>query len=73
MSCFHHIMPLYFPRGATFVGTGSGTPKVPELPSARVYKRPSRPQGGNSGDRTSRLGVRPAALPWKTHLAMKSQ
>jgi uncharacterized protein (DUF2235 family) len=39
------------PQGPTFVGTGSGTPEVPELPSAW-------PQGDiNSGDWLSRLGV----------------
>jgi len=40
------------------VGTGSGAPEVPELPSARGYNWATRPQGDiNSGDWPSRLGV----------------
>jgi hypothetical protein len=47
-----------FPQGSTFVGTGSGAPEVPELPSARGYSRATQPQGDiNSGDWSSRLGV----------------
>jgi hypothetical protein len=54
-----------FPQGSTFVGTGSGAPEVPELPSARGYSRATRPQGDiNSGDWSSRLGVgRRANIP----------
>jgi hypothetical protein len=49
----HH----YSHQGPTFVGTGSGAPEVPELPSAWVYNWATRPQGGiNSGDCPSRLG-----------------
>jgi hypothetical protein len=34
------------PQGSTFVGTGSGVPEVPELPSARGCSRVIRLQGG---------------------------
>jgi hypothetical protein len=40
------------------MGTGSGTPEVPELPSSWDYNWTTRPQGDvNSGDWPSRLGV----------------
>jgi hypothetical protein len=40
------------------VGTGSGAPEVPELPSAWGYRWASRPHGYiNSGDWSSSLGV----------------
>jgi hypothetical protein len=46
------------PQGPTFVGTGSGAPEVPELPSAWGYNWATRPQVDiHSGDRLSRLGV----------------
>jgi hypothetical protein len=53
------------PQGSTFVGTGSGAPEVPELPSALGYSRATRPHGDiNSGDWSSRLGVgRRANIP----------
>jgi hypothetical protein len=53
MSC----VTTSYPQGSTYVGTGSGAPEVPELPSARGYSRATRPQGDiNSGDWSSRLG-----------------
>jgi hypothetical protein len=46
------------PQGPTFVGTGSGAPEIPELPSAWGYTWATWPQGDiNSGDWPSRLGV----------------
>jgi hypothetical protein len=46
------------PQRPTFVGTGSGTPEVPELPSAWGYNWAIRPQGDiNSGDWPSRFGI----------------
>jgi hypothetical protein len=40
------------------VGTGSGAPEVPELPTAWGYNWATLPQGDiNSGDWPSRLGV----------------
>jgi hypothetical protein len=61
MSC----VTTSYPQGSTFVGTGSGAPEVPELPSARWYSRATRPHGDiNSGDWYSRLGVgRRANIP----------
>jgi hypothetical protein len=55
---FESVVLLLFPQGPTFVGTGSGAPEIPELPSSRVCRRVTRPQGDiNSGDWPSRLGV----------------
>jgi hypothetical protein len=46
------------PQGPTFVGTGSGAPEVPELPSAWEYNWATRPQRDiNSWDWPSWLGV----------------
>jgi hypothetical protein len=54
------------------VSTGSGAPEVSELPSAWGYSWATQPHGDiNSGDWSSRLGVRPAILPWETFLAAK--
>jgi hypothetical protein len=64
------------PQGPTFVGTGSGAPEVPELPSARGYNWATRPQGDiNSGDWPSRMGVGSKAsdLTLENLIAMKSQ
>jgi hypothetical protein len=64
------------PQGPTFVGTGSGAPEVPELPSAQGYNWATWPTGIQilgTGPPGWGLGVRPATLPWKTPLAMKSQ
>jgi hypothetical protein len=45
-------------RRLTFVGMGSWTPKVPELPRAWGYNWATRPQGDiNSGNWPSSLGV----------------
>jgi hypothetical protein len=46
------------PQGPTFVGTRSGAPEVPELPSAWGYNWDTRPKVNiNSGDWPSRLGL----------------
>jgi hypothetical protein len=46
------------PQGPTFVGTGSGAPKVPELHSAQGYNWATRPQGDiNYGYWPSRFRV----------------
>jgi hypothetical protein len=66
---------LFIPLGSQIFGTGSGTPGVPELPSAWRYNWTTRHQGNiNLGTSPPGwgLGVRPATLPWKT-LATKCQ
>jgi hypothetical protein len=46
------------PQGPTIVGTGSGTPEVPELPSARGYSWTTLSRGViNTETWSSRLGV----------------
>jgi hypothetical protein len=51
-------MPMNSPQGPKYVGTVSGTPEVPALPSAWRYNWATRPQGDiNSGGWPPRLGV----------------
>jgi hypothetical protein len=48
----------YTPQGPTTVGTGSGIPEVPELPSARGYSWATLSPGViNTETWSSRLGV----------------
>jgi hypothetical protein len=49
---------VYSPQGSTIVGTGSGTPEVPELPSAWGYSWATlSPRVINTETWSSRLGV----------------
>jgi hypothetical protein len=55
---FRRTNECFKPQGSIYVGTGSGAPEVPELPSSWGYSRATRPQGDiNSGDWSSTLGV----------------
>jgi hypothetical protein len=58
------------------VGTGSGAPEVPELPSAWDITGLTGPKGIyilGTGSPGWGLGIRPETLLWKTSLATKSQ
>jgi hypothetical protein len=64
---YHHLRYYYYfyfyyyhysPQGPTIVDTGSGTPEVPELPSARGYSWATLSPGViNTKTWSSRLGV----------------
>jgi hypothetical protein len=65
-----------YTEGPTFVGTGSVTPEVPELPSAWGYNWATWPQGDtDSGEWPSRLGVgrKASDLTLEKLIATKSQ